>query len=91
MDVIQTIMVLGVSIIGIAIVAYTTGLTLLSIPVFKGGVSATGPMEQAWNATMLNISANSVAGMQLSSISPLVLGAALVISILLGVFVFTRR
>lgn len=81
-------MVTGVAIISIAILSYATGNVLISVPQF----SATSTQQSAqWLAVMNNVSANSISAFTLTSISPLVLGAALIISILLGVFVYTRQ
>lgn len=88
MDVISGIMVTGVAIIAIAVLTYATGSVLTSVPQF----SATTSVQTAqWFAVMNNVSGNAISAFQLTSISPLVLGAALIISILLGVFVYTRQ
>ena len=88
MDVISGIMVTGVAIIAIAVLTYATGSVLTSVPQF----SATTSVQTAqWMAVMNNVSGNAISAFQLTSISPLVLGAALIISILLGVFVYTRQ
>jgi hypothetical protein len=87
MDIIQGIMVTGVAIIAIAILSYSTGNVLISVPAFSSTSSA---QSAAWFAVMNNVSANAISAFTLTSISPLVLGAALIISILLGVFVYTQ-
>ena len=94
-DVIQSIMVLGVGIIAITVISYTSGNVLLAIPYFgavQGGDAATSVnfMKQAWNLTMANVTGNSQSALSLTSISPLVLGAATIIGILLAVFVYQR-
>ena len=95
MDVIGGIITAGVSVIAIAIITNVAGTTMLNIPAFGtsqygGGGTATGFAQQAWNLTMNNISLNSIAGFNLLTISPLVIAAALIISILLGVFILRR-
>ena len=95
MDIIQTIIIFGVSVVGIAIISYTVGNVFLGIPAFgtvAGGDAATSVnfQSRAWNLTMANISLNSVSAMQLQSVSPLVIGAATIIGILMSVFVYTR-
>ena len=87
MDVISGIMVTGVAIISIAVLTYATGSVLINLPTFSTTASI---QSSLWGAIMNNVSANSQSAFQLTSISPLVLGAALIISILLGVFIYTR-
>ena len=87
MDVIGGIITAGVAVIAIAIITNVAGTTLLNVPTF----STTASVASAnWYAVMNNISANSIAGFSLLSISPLVIAAALIISILLGVFIMRR-
>lgn len=92
MDIIQSIMILGVGIIAIGIITNVTGSISLAIPSLGssavGGATALDFQKQAWNNTMLNLTANSQSALSLTSISPLVLGAALIIGILLSVFVY---
>ena len=87
MDVIGGIITAGVAVIAIAIITNVAGTTLLNVPTF----SATASVQSAnWMAVMNNVSANSISGFSLLSISFLVIAAALIISILLGVFIFRR-
>ena len=87
MDVIGGIITAGVAVIAIAIITNVAGTTLLNVPQF----SATSSLaSKDWYAVMNNVSSNSIAGFSLLSISPLVIAAALIISILLGVFILRR-
>ena len=94
MDVIHSIMVFGVAVVAIAILTYATGSVMLGIPTFgpfnPGAATALDFQKQQWNNSMINVTSNSVAALTLTSISPLVLGAALIIGILLSVFVYTQ-
>ena len=91
MDVIGGIITAGVSVIAIAIITNVAGTTILNIPKF-GPPGATAVTHQSflWNMSANNVSANAIAGFNLLSISPLVIAAALIISILLGVFILRR-
>ena len=87
MDVIGGIITAGVSVIAIAIITNVAGTTILNVPAFSQTASI---QSSLWFAVMNNVSANSIAGFNLLSISPLVIAAALIISILLGVFILRR-
>ena len=98
MDVIGGIIAAGVAVIAIAIITNVAGTTVLAIPAW-GGLGGGGgafctsyaaAQLQQWNNTMGNVSQNSISGFSLIGISPLVLVAALIISILLGVFILRR-
>ena len=95
MDVIGGIITAGVAVIAIAIITNVAGTTIMNVPAFGGlggGFGTTNQyyLTQQWNNTMANVSSNSISGFSLMSISPLVIAAALIISILLGVFILRR-
>ena len=94
MDVIGGIITAGVTVVAMAVIANVAGTTLLNLPVFGtaavGGASAKNFQEMAWNATMSNVSVNSLSSFSLLSITPLVVAASLIIAILLGVFILRR-
>ena len=91
MDVLNGVIMAAAAIITLAVMTFAVGTLITGLPAFAGGSDAPALMRQGWNATMINVSSNSAAAFQLISISPLALGSALVISIIIGAFVIFRR
>lgn len=82
MNILGSVITAGVIILAIALLTYSVGKTLVSLPTFAN----TGA-EQQWYTTMSNVSINAGTAFNILSVSPLVLGAAVIISILIGAFV----
>ena len=85
MQIINTIITIGVAVLAVALITYAVGKTFLSLPTFTA--TAVGGQLGWWNI-MDNISTNSQTAFSLLSISPLVLGVGLIISILIGAFAY---
>lgn len=83
-NVLQAIMTAGVAILAIAIIALVTGKTVVSLPAFN----TSNPNEAPWATTMNTVTQNASTSFNLLGIAPLVLAAAVIISILLGAFVY---
>ena len=90
MNTLSAIITAGVVILAIALMTFATGKTIVSLPAFGGGLPTTGPAETAFNATMIQVNANAGTAFNILSVSPLVLGAAVIITILIGAFAFTQ-
>ncbi len=86
MNVIGAIMTAGVAVLAIALIALVTGKTIVALPAFNESVEAEAP----WATVMDGVSTNAGTAFNLLGISPRVLGAAVIISILLGAFVYTQ-
>lgn len=85
MQIIQTIITIGVAVLAVALITYAVGKTFIALPTF----AASGTNNEiAWRDIMNNISTNSQTAFSLLSISPLVLGVGLIISILIGAFAY---
>ena len=84
MQIINTIITIGVAVLAVALITYAVGKTFLSLPTFANS----GGTEGEWWEIMNNISINSQTAFSLLSISPLVLGVGLIISILIGAFAY---
>lgn len=82
MNVVGAIITAGVSMIAVAIIALVFGQTMIALPRFTG----TDAISVQMNGTMANIATNAGTGFNLLSISPLVVAAGLIISILIGAF-----
>jgi len=88
MQIINTIITIGVAVLAVALITYAVGKTFVALPTFNN-VTLGGTMaSQHWGEVMDNISANSQTAFSLLSISPLVLGVGLIISILIGAFAY---
>lgn len=87
-NILGAIVTAGVAILAIAIMAMITGQTLISLPGFNENGTA---QEQAWAATMTTTGANAGTAFTLLGIAPLVLGAAVIISIVISAFLFMDR
>ena len=77
----------GAVILGIALMTFAVGKTMVSLPAFGGGLPTSTGIETTFNTTMAAVNTNSATAFNILSVSPLVLGAALIISILVGAFV----
>jgi len=86
-NILSSIITAGVAIMAIALLAMVTGRTLVSLPQFDQNVTAEAP----WANTMDAVSSNAGTAFNLLGIAPLVLGAAVIITIIIGAFVFTRE
>lgn len=86
MNIISIVISVGVVVLAIALLTYATGKTITSLPAFDGGTPAVSGVEQTFNETMVQINSNSGTAFNILSVSPLVLGAAAIIAILIGVF-----
>ena len=85
MQIINTIITIGVAVLAIALITFAIGKTFVGLPTF----SMTGAYsEAAWGSIMDNISINTRTAFNLLGISPLVLGVGLIISILVGAFAY---
>lgn len=85
-NILGSIITAGVAIMAIALLAMTTGRTLVALPMFN----ETGA-EAPWFNTMQAVGENAGTAFSLLGIAPLVLGAAVIISIIIGAFVFVGR
>jgi hypothetical protein len=94
MNILGSVITAGVVILAIALLTYATGKTMVSLPGFSTPSTTTDPAYSAaggtFNATMVQVQANAATAFTLMGISPLVLGAAVIITILIGAFVFTQ-
>jgi hypothetical protein len=77
-NILGSIITAGIAIMAIALLAMTTGRTLVALPAFN----TTDPQEAPWAETMGTVGDNA-------GTAPLVLGAAAIISIIIGAFVFS--
>ena len=80
MDVLSAIITAGVAIIAIAMLAMVTGSVLGALP----------EVDDAWAPIMDGITETSGTAFSLISITPLVLGASVIIAIIIGAFAVTR-
>ena len=80
MDVLGAIITAGVSIIAIAMLAMVTGSVLGALP----------ETNSTWAPIMAEITETSGTAFSLISITPLVLGASVIIAIIIGAFAVTR-
>ncbi len=87
-NILGAIITAGVAILAIALMAMVTGQTLIALPAFDVNGTA---QEQAWSATMTTTGENAGTAFTLLGIAPLVLGAAVIISIVIGAFLFMDR
>lgn len=93
MNTLSAVITAGVVILAIALMTYAVGKTITSLPVFGSDPNLTtgnNAIEYKFNTTMVQVNANSGTAFTLLSVSPLVLGAAVIISILIGAFVYTK-
>lgn len=85
----------GVTIIGLLVIAYVTGTIQMNLPTFGtsnvGGATAHNFAQQAWNNTMSNLTASSQSAFSLTGVIPMVIGAGLIIGILVSVFYFKKE
>jgi hypothetical protein len=84
-NILGSIITAGIAIMAIALLAMTTGRTLVALPAFN----TTDPQEAPWAETMGTVGDNAGTAFNLLGIAPLVLGAAAIISIIIGAFVFS--
>ena len=84
-NILGAIITAGIAIMAIALLAMTTGRTLVALPAFN----TSDPAEAQWADTMGTVSDNAGTAFNLLGIAPLVLGAAAIISIIIGAFVFS--
>ncbi len=80
MDALGAIITVGVSIIAIAMLAMVTGSVLGALP----------ETNSTWTPIMAEITETSGTAFSLISITPLVLGASVIIAIIIGAFAVTR-
>ena len=85
MQIINSIITVGVSVLAIALLTYAIGKTFLGLPTFTATQTG-GQLD--WYNTMDNISVNTRTAFGLLGITPLVLGVSLIISILIGAFAY---
>ena len=86
-NILGSIITAGVAIMAIALLAMVTGRTLVALPAFN----ETDAMEAPWAETMTSVGTNAGTAFNLLGIAPLVLGAAVIIAIIIGAFVFGGR
>jgi hypothetical protein len=84
-NILGSIITAGIAIMAIALLAMTTGRTLVALPQFN----TSDPQEAPWADTLTTVSDNAGTAFNLLGIAPLVLGAAAIISIIIGAFVFS--
>ena len=87
MDMIGSVVTAGAVVLGIALMAFAVGKTMVSLPAFGGGLPTSTGIETTFNTTMAAVNVNSATAFSILSVSPLVLGAAIIISLLVGAFV----
>lgn len=90
MNVLGVVITAGVVILAIALLTYAVGKTMVSLPAFgpsDAGGHAADPIGAVFNDTMAQVNTNAGTAFTLIGISPIVLGAAAIISILIGAFV----
>ena len=85
MDIINTVITIGVAVLAIALVTYAVGKTFNGLPAFA---TTTGSASLEWWKVMDNVTVNSRTAVSLLSISPLVLGVGLIITIMIGAFAY---
>ncbi len=85
MQIINSIITVGVAVLAIALLTYAIGKTFIGLPTFTA-TAVGGSLD--WANTMDNISINTRTAFGLLGISPLVLGVALIITILIGSFAY---
>ena len=85
MQVINTVITIGIAVLAIALITYAIGKVMIGLPSFATTV---GSSDLEWWKIMDNISVNSRTAFSLLSISPLVLGVGMIISILIGAFAY---
>lgn len=91
MNTLSAVITAGVVILAIALMAYTTGRMMVSLPVFGGDPNLSGKqVELAFNTTMSSVQSNAGTAYNILSVSPLVLGAAIIITILIGAFAYVQ-
>jgi hypothetical protein len=88
MQIINTIITIGVAVLAVALITYAVGKTFISLPTFTTMAGGGTAASEGWYNIMGNISVNSQTAFSLLSISPLVLGVGLIISILIGAFAY---
>lgn len=86
-NILGSIITAGVAIMAIALLAMVTGRTLVALPAFNSSVAEEAP----WAETMDAVGTNAGTAFNLLGIAPLVLGAAVIIAIIIGAFVFGRE
>jgi hypothetical protein len=86
-NILGSIITAGVAIMAIALLAMVTGRTLVALPAFNSSVAEEAP----WAETMDAVGTNAGTAFSLLGIAPLVLGAAVIIAIIIGAFVFGRE
>ncbi len=86
-NILGSIITAGVAIMAIALLAMVSGRTLVALPAFN----STDPLQAPWADTMEAVGTNAGTAFSLLGIAPLVLGAAVIISIIIGAFVFVGR
>ena len=80
MDVLGAIITVGIAIIAIAMLAMVTGSVLGALP----------EVNTTWAPVMEGITETSGTAFSLISITPLVLGASVIIAIIIGAFAVTK-
>ena len=86
-NILGSVITAGVAIMAIALLAMVTGRTLVALPAFN----ETDALEAPWAETMQSVGDNAGTAFNLLGIAPLVLGAAVIIAIIVGAFVFGGR
>ena len=86
-NILGSVITAGVAIMAIALLAMVTGRTLIALPAFDSD----NPLEAPWADTMVSVSENAGTAFDLLGIAPLVLGAAVIIAIIIGAFMFGDR
>lgn len=86
-NILGSVITAGVAIMAIALLAMVTGRTLVALPAFN----ETDALEAPWANTMESVGTNAGVAFDLLGIAPLVLGAAVIIAIIVGAFVFGGR
>lgn len=86
-NILGSVITAGVAIMAIALLAMVTGRTLVALPAFN----ESDTLEAPWANTMESVGANAGVAFDLLGIAPLVLGAAVIIAIIVGAFVFGGR
>ncbi len=85
MQVINTVITIGVAVLAVALITYAVGKVFMGMPQFATTVAS---QDLEWWKVMNNITINTQTAFSLLSISPLVLGVGLIISILIGAFAY---
>ena len=84
MQIINSILTVGVAVLAIALITFAIGKVFVGLPAFAGTQGKAA--EYPWNDTMANITANTRTAFGLLGISPLVLGVGLIITVIIGGF-----